>query len=228
MSQGEVAGIIRRCIHINYRIVPELVQPLLPPNLTLRLHGGFAMAGICVLQLEKVRAKGRMEFLGSSHNASAHRIAVSFKDAQGQPQQGLHVFLRHCNSSPGMVGGGWIFKEQPKPAEFKYDGVGGTVFSEMKSKDGSTHFRIAGTPSAEISRQSGFADIGEAASFFMPGKTDGTFRPPWKYESIEIKALATSVFSGTPQFPEHSTFLDSALMALDTEHVWSSEGDLYC
>jgi hypothetical protein len=80
MKLPNIGGIIRRRILVNYRVAPELIQPLLPPKFRPKLHADFAIAGICLIRLEQVRPRGIPNFLGTSSENAAHRIAVVWDD----------------------------------------------------------------------------------------------------------------------------------------------------
>jgi hypothetical protein len=222
MNSGEVTGIISKCIQVNYRIVPELVSPLIPKNLSLRTHGGFAIAGVCIVQFKKVRAMGRMEILGTNYEACAHRIAVMWKDAQGQLQQGTHIIHRHASSQMKGLGGGWIFSEETALASFENDEADPHSV-KMKSKDGKVAFSFYGKPSTELSLKSGFNFPDEISTFYSAGHLGKVNPGPWRFEPMEFENTTSTVFN----FAEDSCFLDSALIARDTRHIWKSEQDLY-
>jgi hypothetical protein len=50
-----IEGLIKRRILANYRVDPAVLAPLLPPPFRPKLHAGFAIAGICLIRLDKIR-----------------------------------------------------------------------------------------------------------------------------------------------------------------------------
>src|SRR5216683_3246815 len=97
MKLSKIGGIIRRRILVNYRVRPEVIQPMLPAKFQPKLHDGFAIAGICLIRLEKVRPNGVPDFLGATSENAAHRVAVTWKDEWGKTQEGVYVLRRDTN-----------------------------------------------------------------------------------------------------------------------------------
>ena len=94
---------------MNYRIIPEFIQPLLPPKFRPKLHEGLAIGGICLIRLEKIRAQGLPSFVGMSSENAAHRIAVVWDDDQGREQEGVYIPRRDTDSNFNRLAGGRLF-----------------------------------------------------------------------------------------------------------------------
>ena len=227
MSDGPVTGLIKKCILVNYRIVPDLVEPLIPANCAPKLHGGFAIAGVCIIQFAKVRTKGRMEMLGAAYSTCAHRVAVVWKGSVGTAKQGTHIFQRQSSGPIGKLGGGWLFSSEATPAAFQFDDDGKSVFADVKSKDGTMDFNVAGKSSNLVSKHSGFNTPAEAVAFFGPSSGEANGPSRWSFESLECDTSFSAVFCNKAKFPEDSTFLDSAFIIRDVKYEWSKEADLY-
>src|SRR5580692_3794040 len=100
-----IGGVIRRRILVNYRVAPELIQPLLPPKFRPKLHAGSAIAGICLIRLEQLRPRGMPGFLGTSSENAAHRVAVVWEDERGQRQEGVYIPRRDTDSRLNQIAG---------------------------------------------------------------------------------------------------------------------------
>ena len=64
--QGEVVGqeflegVIRRRILLNFRADPSVVAPLLPAPLEVLTYDGFAIVGVCLIGMARLRPKGSL------------------------------------------------------------------------------------------------------------------------------------------------------------------------
>ena len=55
MHVPKVHGIIRRRLLVNFRIDPDVAQAQLPSQFRPKLHGGYAVGGLCLIRLEGIR-----------------------------------------------------------------------------------------------------------------------------------------------------------------------------
>ncbi len=51
-------GVIRRRILLNFRADPSAIAPLLPAPLEVLTYNGFAIVGVCLIGMERLRPKG--------------------------------------------------------------------------------------------------------------------------------------------------------------------------
>src|SRR3977135_359472 len=119
MRLPTIQGIIRRRLLVNYRVAPAVLARLLPATFRPKLHGEFAMAGICLIRLEQIRPQGLPVFLGASSENAAHRIAVLWEDEQGKTQGGVYVPRRDTNSRLNYLAGGRLFPGEHHAARFQ-------------------------------------------------------------------------------------------------------------
>ena len=50
-----IHGVIRRRLLVNFRGDAEVMGRILPPPFRPKLHGGYAVGGICLIKLEQIR-----------------------------------------------------------------------------------------------------------------------------------------------------------------------------
>jgi hypothetical protein len=240
MKLPGINGVIRRRILVNYRVVPELIQPLLPPKFRPKLHGDFAIAGICLIRLEQMRPKGVPAFLGASSENAAHRIAVVWEDERGQTREGVYIPRRDTNSRLNQIAGGRLFPGEHHAAKFDVQDDGERLDFEMVSEDNETVIQIRAKPALELPDNSGFKDAAEASAFFEAGslgyspvKNAGRLEgmrlktATWKVSPLEVGHLYSSFFGDKTRFPADAIFFDCALVMRDTPHEWRSEEDLH-
>jgi hypothetical protein len=239
MKVSNIIGVIRRRILVNYRIMPEAIQPLLPAKFKPKLHRGYAIGGICLIRLEQVRPRRVPAFFGTSSENAAHRIAVVWRDEAGKEQEGVYVTRRDTNSRLNRMAGGRIFPGEHHAAKFIVKDDGNRIDFEMISKDEATVIQVRGKKVAELPEKSGFKDLADASAFFEPGAlgystTEKGDRlealrlktATWKVEPLQVDHVYSSFFGDKTKFPEDSVFFDCALVMRDIQHEWSSEEDL--
>jgi len=225
---------------VNFRIEPEIVRRLLPPQFRPKLHNGFAVAGICLIRLEQMRPQCLPSFLGVSSENAAHRIAVLWDDAPGGTREGVFVARRDTNSALNTIAGGRLFPGEYHQAHFRVaDSMAGINF-EMKSKDGEVAVRLRAKTGTKLPADSTFASLKAASDFFEPGslgysatrggrRMDGmnlrTYK--WQVEPLEVEEVHSSYFSDEKKFPRNSLCFDCALLMRNIEHEWHSAPDLY-
>mgnify|MGYP001079157014 CR=1 FL=1 len=91
MKIPAITGIIRRRILLNYRVVPEVVQAILPPNFRPKLCAEHAIAEICLIRLEEIHPKEMPRIVGIPSENSAHRIVVQWDDGDSGSREGVFV-----------------------------------------------------------------------------------------------------------------------------------------
>ena len=240
MKVSNIGGIIRRRILVNYRVAPEMIQPLLPGKFRPKLHAGFAIAGICLIRLEHVRPKGIPSFLGLTSENVAHRFAVIWDDEQGKPQEGVYVSRRDTDSRLNQIAGGRIFPGEHHAAVFKVQDDGTSVDLKISSKDGAMAVEVRGKTAKTLSPGSAFKTPAEASAFFEPGslgysethkggRLEGLRlrTVQWKVAPLHVEHVYSSLFDDKTKFPAGSIAFDCALVMRDIEHEWQSEADLY-
>jgi hypothetical protein len=78
-----INGLIRRRLLVNFRVDEDLMRSFLPAPFRPKLHRGYAIAGICLIRLERIRPIGLPSFCGISSENAAHRIAVLWDEPSG-------------------------------------------------------------------------------------------------------------------------------------------------
>lgn len=235
MRLPEIHGVIRRRILVNFRVDPDIVQRQLLGKFRPKLHSGFAIAGICLIRLEKIRPRFLPPFLGVSSENAAHRIAVLWENEKGQTQEGVFVPRRDTNSVLNTVAGGRIFPGDFHLAQFVVGDSSGNIDFEMKSKDGKVAVRLLAKTTKEMPSDSVFSTLKEASDFFEPGslgysatsnsqRLDGmTLKTKtWSVEPLEVEQVYSSYFLDEEQFPKASVVFDCALLMRNIEHAWQS------
>jgi uncharacterized protein DUF2071 len=239
MRVPKVHGTIRRRLLVNFRVDPKVIQKLLPPPFTPKLHHGNAIAGICLIRLEDIRPEHFPKLVGISSENAAHRVAVMWNDNDIQ-REGVYIPRRDTGSVLNHLAGGRIFPGEHHRAHFDVRDTGTDIDLRMRSSDGSIVVRVVGAAASELPVTSSFSSVKEASAFFEPGslgysatasgrRLDGLVLKThdWHVEPLAVREVYSSFFADPTHFPGGSVEFDCALIMRDTEHEWHAASELY-
>jgi hypothetical protein len=240
MFLPSIQGIIKRRLLVNFRVDPDVVQPLLPPGLTPKLQGGYAIAGICLIRLEQIRPSLVPWPVGFSAENAAHRIAVLWRDADGDEKEGVFIPMRHSDSSLILLTGGRLFPGVHRRAVFKVADTVKTIDISIRTTSGDMQVFLRGKSAVELPDGSVFPSPPAASEFFRggsvgysPGRDSNRLEglrldsASWRVDPLSISAVHSSWLSDSARFPAGSCEFDCALVMRDTPHRWFVTPDLY-
>ncbi len=235
-----IRGVIDRRILANYRIAPEVMRKILPPPFRPKLVNGFAIGGICLIRLRRVRPRFFPFPWGIGSENAAHRIAVEWDDA-GQTREGVYIPRRDTSSRLNVLVGGTIFPGVHHHAKFIVAETADHFSVALESDDGQTHVRVSGTIAQDLPSTSVFASLAEASEFFQRGSlgysdtgTSGRYDGlelqchNWQVEPLAVETVESSFFQDASRFPPGSIEFDCALLMRGIEHEWLGRDDLCC
>jgi uncharacterized protein YqjF (DUF2071 family) len=233
MKIPTLQGMIKRRILVNYRAEPGVVQKILPPGFRPKLHQGKALAGICLIRLEHVRPKFTPEAFGLNSENAAHRMAVLWKDQNGETKEGVYISRRDTNSFINSALGGKLFPGEHNKANFKIEEDESKINFSMKSADDTVAVKLSGAISDKLPRNSVFSSLAEASNFFEKGALgysatragkdlDGISLEikNWNVEVLDLDYVESSFYDDTGVFPKNSIELDHALLMRNISHEW--------
>ena len=233
MRLPTIEGVIRRRILVNYRLDPQVIQPILPSRFKPKLHNGHAVAGICLIRLEHIRPKMLPEIVGISSENAAHRIAVLWDDENGETREGVFIPRRDTNSPLNHFLGGKVFPGEYNLATFKVEESDSQIDFWMKSKDGIVAVEVTGGVSDSLPESSIFRSVSEASAFFEPGSLGYSARSnseqldaieletkEWRVEPLKIEKVYSSYFADKNRFPKGSVEFDHTLIMRNIAHEW--------
>jgi Uncharacterized conserved protein (COG2071) len=239
MKLPVLEGIIRRRILVNFRVDAEIMRAQLPRAFEPKLHNGSAIAGICLIRLEQIRPRRFPAFLGFSSENAAHRIAVTWRDANAHTQEGVFIPRRDSGSRLNHLAGGKLFPGEHHLAHFDVRSGPDAIDLEMKSNDGKVIVSVKGTVTTSLPAGSGFFDLAEASSFFEPGslgysvtsdprRLDGLalHTHGWRMDALQVADAYSSYFSDETRFPKGSVRFDCALLMRNLAHEWHSAPEM--
>lgn len=237
MNIPAIKGVIRRRILLNYRVSPKAVEKLLPSNFRPKLFKGHAIAGVCLIRLEKVRPNGLPAFAGISSENSAHRIAVEWEDSNGCSREGVFVPRRDTGSLLNSLAGGRLFPGVHHHSEFRVKDSGGRISLEVVAPDSASPLvEVEAEETDHLPESSVFGSLEESSGFFEAGCIGYSSRPGsdimdglllkvsrWRVMPLDVKRVRSAYFGDRELFPDGQIEFDHALLMRDIDHEWHSE-----
>ena len=227
-----IKGTIERRILANFRVVPEVIEKVLPSPFLPEIVNGYAIAGICLIRLSAIRPKGFPSWLGIGSENAAHRIAVEWLEGD-QPKSGVYIPRRDSSSRLNSIFGGSLFPGVHHLATFSVEDSADSVSISLRSRDGESLVSVSGTVSDHFSASSVFTSLDEASNFFKRGSLGySARREPGQYDGLELRCrdwsvtplniekIVSTYFDDERRFPKGSIDFDCALLMRNIEHEW--------
>lgn len=232
-----IEGVIDRRVLVNFRIDPERIDRVLPDRLAPQLVDGFAIGGICLIRLKRIRPDGWPPVLTLRSENAAHRIAVQWVE-EGRTRTGVYIPRRDTNSRLNTLVGGRLFPGVHHRANFELDESLDRVRIAMRSRDGAGSITVDGRVTDAIPSTSVFEDVDAASAFFEQGALG--FSPKsndelealeletlnWTVKPLDVTHVQSSFFGDTTRFPQGTVEFDNALLMRDIDHRWHQRESL--
>ena len=235
-----IRGIIDRRLLVNYRVDPDVMAGVLPAPFRPKVVGAYAIGGICLIRLKKMRPNFLPIPFGLGSENAAHRIAVEWRD-KGVLREGVYVPRRDTNSRLNRLVGARVFSGRYHQASFSVQETNDAVCVSLKSRDGKTRLHVSGRVGSDLSASSVFSSLAQASAFFESGSLgysatpwDGRYEgielrcTNWKVEPFDVEEVESSFFNDQTCFPPGSTAFDCALLMRGMDHEWHAREDLCC
>ncbi|MHC2068812.1 DUF2071 domain-containing protein [Bremerella sp. T1] len=235
-----IRGTIDRRILANYRVVPEVLESILPKPFRPQLVHGFGIAGICLIRLKQIRPSVFPAFLGIASENAAHRIAVEWDDG-GDIRTGVYIPRRDTSSSINAIAGGRIFPGVHHRANFDVRETANHYRVKVTSRDRQTHFLVQGELSDKFPTGSIFESLDDVSQFFEAGSLgyspshrlnhfDGLELRSlnWRTLPLAIDKIESSFFDNVDLFPPGSATFDNALLMRGIDHQWHEREPICC
>ncbi|MDQ2986581.1 MAG: DUF2071 domain-containing protein [Armatimonadota bacterium] len=100
-----VSAFFRHSLVLAYALPSEVLQPLLPPGLSVDSHGDYGFVAIAMVQTETLRPSFLPKIFGQDFFLSGYRIFSRYKTLRGKNLRGLRI-LRSDTDKNLMVASG--------------------------------------------------------------------------------------------------------------------------
>ena len=230
----KIRSVVERRLLVSYRLDPDVARRLVPSPLELSLVNGWAVGGICLIRLGRVRPVGTPGFVGMRTENAAHRISV---ELEGRP--GVYIPRRDSGSMLSVAASGWAFPGELFRARFDVMESDRELDVEVASDDGSTYVHARATIGDTLDNSRLFASTGEASEFYRRAAVaysetksgcllEGVEMVPdtWRADPIAALDIVSSFFDDSGRFPDSSAVLDSALVMRNVGAAWAPRASL--
>jgi hypothetical protein len=231
----EMQGLIRRRILINFCVDAEVMKRQLPEPFRPKLLDGAAVAGICLIRLERIRPVHCPAMIGLASENAAHRVAVWWTEPNGEYREGVYIPRRDSSSLINHLVGGRLFPGEHHRAAFDVQDDGEQIELSLRSMDGQVSVDLRTKVSEQLPPSSRFPSLEAASTFFEKGalgysqtargdRLDGLYLATknWLVKPLEVERVHSSFFSDESLFPPGSVSFDCGLLMRDVEHSWQS------
>lgn len=243
-EKGETAmlpvleGTIARRILLNFRIRPEALEKLLPDSVTAEEHNGWAIAGVCLIRLEKLRPKGLHSGMGISSENMAHRIAVRYASKDGT-KPGVFIWRRETDRKMVQLLGGRAFPGVHHGATFEVAEDTSGISMNVRSDDGQTDIVFSASYVRNWQPTPAFTNFDEVSAFFRQGdcgfscslrgdKLEGMQLRMlrWEMTPLEVQLKREAFYFDASRFPTGSVEFDCGLAMRGLPHEWHELEDV--
>jgi hypothetical protein len=188
-------GIIARRILLNFRADPEVVRPHVPAPLEVALQNGFAVIGVCLIRLEKLRPKGLPSLIGLSSENMAHRVAIRYPH-QGALKDGVFIWRRDTDQRLISLLGGRLFPGVHRTAEFCVRENDARLAMHVHTENQEADVQFRADEKAGWEKTKLFAAFDDAREFFRKG--DCGFSCSLQENKLEGMQLETLTWNVAP------------------------------
>ena len=227
-----MSSVIERRLLVNYRVEPAVAASLLPTPLRPQIVNGWAVAGICLIRLGRLRPGWVPGWAGMRTENAAHRVAVEWDGMAGH-QSGVYIPRRDSDSLVTVLAGGRLFPGEHHRASFDVRETARDLHVAFASIDGTAEVSIDIRLAERLQGSELFADLRDASDFFRCGSSglsatrnscrlDGLElrADRWVVEPTEVHAVYSSFFDDARLFPPGSATIDCALLMRDVPVTW--------
>ena len=234
-----IHGLIRRRLLVNFRVDAEVMRRFLPAPFRPKLHGGYAIAGICLIRLEQIRPGWLPRFCGISSENAAHRIAVLWDEPSGKSREGVFIPRRDTGSWLSHLAGGRVFPGEHQLADFAVTDDASGIAMSIRARDGKMTVQLRARESEALPESSCFKSLAESSAFFEGGsvgysvtrdccRLDGIRlqTESWQVRPLAVEHVESTFFADESVFPRGSVAFDHALIMRDITHQWHVMDDM--
>lgn len=227
-----IEGVIARRVLLNFRADPAVVAALIPKPLEVATQKGFAVVGICLIRLEKLRPKGLPALVGISSENMAHRVAIKFPGKDG-PQDGVYIWRRETDLGLVAALGGRFFPGVHSLAKFNVRESPSRLDMNVISNDGTTNVALKLVLNAVWKPTPLFETFDDVCAFFAKGdcgfscslsgaELEGmqlrTLK--WKMSPLTVESVHSAYFENQTWFPAGSLEFECAVLMRGIPHEW--------
>jgi hypothetical protein len=230
-----IKAFFRHSLVLTYAFPRAVLDPLLPPGLTLDVHGDHGFVAIAMVQTERLRPTFFPGFLGQNFCLTGYRIFARYKTTSGRVLRGLRILRSDADRRLMVFFGNRLTHYNYRFAEMDFQTANGRLEIDIRTPYGAADVHVIADLKKEVVRPpvgSPFADLREARLFAGPlpftfdyEKETGSIiriegvRKEWKPRPVEVQVSRTAFFD-QPPFRGIQPVLANAFHVENIEYEW--------
>jgi hypothetical protein len=204
----------------------------IPESLELNLVNGFAMVGLCLIRMERLRPSFMPFEFGLCSENIAHRVAVNYRE-NGETKPGVFIWRRETDSRLIAALGGRAFSGVHQRAEISIDEHGNEIKLEARTANGEADVALHAATTPEWNPTRLFPSFEMASDFlragccgFSLGHDESSLEAltlrtlSWEMTPLVLKSLTSAFYEDEERFPAGSIALDHALLMRGIALEW--------
>lgn len=236
MMPSRLDALVERRLLVNYRVDPDVAARLVPTPFRPQLVRGWAVAGVCLIRLGRLRPPGLPGVVGLRSENAAHRFAVEWDGERDGHTTGVYIPRRDTATWLNAAAGGRLFPGEHHRARFTADERASRLRVAFTSADGTAvDVAVMVGDEPELGPSALFADLADASAFFEGSPQGWSARnradrydgvalrtDAWQVTPVRVESVRSTYFDDPDRFPPGSAVLDAALLMRDVPVRWQA------
>ena len=228
-----IAAHFRHSLVLTYAFPREVLEPLLPPGLSLDAHGDHGLAAVALVQTEALRPAFAPRPLGRDFFLSGYRLFVRLHGAESL--RGLYILRSDTDKREMVAFGNLLTHYRYRRADVCVREGDGRLEIEVATRRGEADLEVAAdlrARPAPLPAGSPFATLRDARRY--AGPLPHTFdyeaetgsivviravRRGWRPETVGVDVRRLTFFE-RPPFSGHAPVLANAFHVADVDYRW--------
>jgi len=229
-----VHGVIERRLLVAYRLDPVVAQQVLPPPFRARQINGYAVAGIALARLGRLRPAGLPSVRTLTRETTTHGVAVEWESARAL-HTGVYILHRDRGAptavAPAAIPRGRLGRRLHPVPEFTVDERADGLRVAYASRDRAVRVEVDVSLGSSLDASALFPDVPTAARFFDLDGAGAGWGPTVRglrltaedrsLGAAHILTARSSIFADASLFPPGSVHVDSGLLLRNVAVAWA-------
>jgi len=225
----------RHSLVLAYAFPAEVLDPLVPPGLTLDTYDRHGFVAVALVQTEQLRPTRFPRWAGQNFFLTGYRIFVRHHDATGRLRRGLHILRSDTNRRSMVWGGNALTHYNYRLAHIRCADTAAQLEIEIRTPNAEADLHVVAdlaSKPAPVPIDSPFAGTSDARRFAGPLAWTFDYEPEthsivmirgrrteWKPESIEVD-VKECAYVHDARFRGASPVLANAFHVSNIDYRW--------
>jgi SAM-dependent methyltransferase len=225
---------------LTYAFPAHVLEPLLPPGLTLDTYGGYGFVAVAIVQTRDLRPVSLPRVLGQDFVLTGYRIFAKFKTpgAAGRTMRGLRILRSDADRSLMVAGGNVLTHYNYRKCDAHIaETADGKLAVTIRTPGGEADLDVVADLTADgtekLPPSSPFRSLRDARKFAGPLPYTFDYEPQthsiiaikgvrerWSPRVVDVDVRRLSFFDRDPHFRGVTPILASAFHVRDIDYRW--------